>query len=84
MKRKNEPADSGMRQHGTPPVSGPDSNFPQEGKADSIMVVILDQLNRIESRLVTIENEMLTPSLKIRRHVINDKYGEPLEALYGG
>jgi len=30
----------------------------------------------------TVENEQLTPSMKIRRHVINDVYGERLEALY--
>jgi long-chain acyl-CoA synthetase len=31
----------------------------------------------------TVENEQLTPSMKIRRHVIKDAYGELLEALYG-
>jgi long-chain acyl-CoA synthetase len=31
----------------------------------------------------TIENEQLTPSLKIRRHVIRRVYGERLDALYG-
>ena len=30
----------------------------------------------------TIENEQLTPSMKIRRHVISDVYGERLAALY--
>ncbi len=30
----------------------------------------------------TIENEQLTPSLKIRRHVLRDAYGERLDALY--
>jgi long-chain acyl-CoA synthetase len=30
----------------------------------------------------TIENEQMTPSLKIRRHVISQKYGERLQALY--
>ena len=30
----------------------------------------------------TIENEMMTPSLKIRRHVIRENYGDDLEALY--
>jgi long-chain acyl-CoA synthetase len=32
----------------------------------------------------TIENEQLTPSLKIRRHKIKEVYGERLDALYGG
>ena len=31
----------------------------------------------------TTDNEMMTPSMKIRRHVITAKYGEALEALYG-
>jgi long-chain acyl-CoA synthetase len=30
----------------------------------------------------TVENEQLTPSIKIRRHVIREKYGERLDALY--
>ncbi len=30
----------------------------------------------------TIDNEMLTPSMKIRRHKIRDVYGERLDALY--
>jgi hypothetical protein len=32
----------------------------------------------------TIENEQLTPSMKIRRHVIRKVYGERLDALYLG
>jgi long-chain acyl-CoA synthetase len=31
----------------------------------------------------TIENGALTPSLKVRRHVLRDRYGERLDALYG-
>ena len=30
----------------------------------------------------SIENEQLTPSMKIRRHVISKVYGERLDALY--
>jgi long-chain acyl-CoA synthetase len=30
----------------------------------------------------TVENQMLTPSIKIRRHVIKDVYGGRLDALY--
>ena len=30
----------------------------------------------------TIENEQMTPSMKIRRHVISKEYGERLDALY--
>jgi len=32
----------------------------------------------------TIENQQLTPSLKIRRHVLKDVYGARLDALYRG
>jgi long-chain acyl-CoA synthetase len=30
----------------------------------------------------TIDNEQMTPSMKIRRHVIGKVYGERLEALF--
>jgi long-chain acyl-CoA synthetase len=30
----------------------------------------------------TIDNAMLTPSLKIRRHVIRERHGEALKKLY--
>ena len=30
----------------------------------------------------TIDNEQLTPSMKIRRHVLKQAYGERLDALY--
>jgi long-chain acyl-CoA synthetase len=32
----------------------------------------------------TIDNEQLTPSMKIRRHVIRDVYGDQIDAMYGG
>jgi long-chain acyl-CoA synthetase len=32
----------------------------------------------------TVDNEMLTPSMKIRRHKIRELYGERLDALYKG
>ncbi len=32
----------------------------------------------------TTDNEMLTPSIKIRRHVIRQTYGARIDALYGG
>jgi len=37
----------------------------------------------IRTEEFTTENEMLTPSLKIRRHIIRNEYGDALEALYG-
>ncbi|TKD53369.1 AMP-dependent synthetase/ligase [Sphingomonas baiyangensis] len=49
----------------------------------------LSQIERIRRFIVadgpfTIENEQLTPSLKIRRHVLRGVYGERLDALYKG
>ena len=45
---------------------------------------VIEKLRRflIADEPFTIENEMLTPSLKIRRHVIRRVYGERLDALY--
>ncbi len=48
----------------------------------------LSNMERIRRFLVaredfTIENGMLTPSMKIRRHMINKIYGEDLDGLYG-
>ena len=51
-----------------------------------------DKLNNIERvrrfhlipESFTTDNEMMTPSMKIRRHVINERYGADLERLYGG
>ena len=37
----------------------------------------------IASEPFTIENEMLTPTIKIRRHKIIEAFGASLEALYG-
>ena len=47
----------------------------------------LSVIERVRKFLVadepfTIENEQLTPSLKIRRHVLKAVYGERLDGLY--
>ena len=49
----------------------------------------LSQIERIRRFMIadepfSIENEQLTPSMKIRRHVLKQVYGERLDALYGG
>ena len=41
-----------------------------------------ERIDMIADAPFTIENEQMTPSLKIRRHVIGKAYGERLEALY--
>jgi long-chain acyl-CoA synthetase len=65
---------------------------------DAFVAAIRKAVDRVSARLSTIErvrrikvtpepfsidNEMLTPSMKIRRHVIKARYGDALEALYG-
>ena len=46
---------------------------------------VIERIRRfiIADEPFTVDNEMLTPSLKIRRHVIKKNYGERLDALYG-
>ena len=46
---------------------------------------VIERIRRfiIADEPFTTDNEMLTPSLKIRRHVIKSVYGERLDALYG-
>jgi long-chain acyl-CoA synthetase len=49
-------------------------------------VSVAEKVRRVilTDQAFTIENEQLTPSLKIRRHKIKEVYGERLDALYGG
>ena len=46
---------------------------------------VIERVRRfvLSEEAFTIENDMMTPSLKIRRHVIAEKHGAALEALYG-
>jgi long-chain acyl-CoA synthetase len=46
---------------------------------------VIEKVRRfiVADHAFTVENEQLTPSMKIRRHVINEAYREQLEALYG-
>ena len=45
---------------------------------------VIEKIRRfiIADEPFTIENSQLTPSLKIRRHIIREVYGERLDALY--
>ncbi len=66
---------------------------------EAFSTAVREALDRINGRLNTIErvrkfiltaepfsidNEMLTPSMKIRRHMIKARFGDALEALYRG
>jgi len=46
---------------------------------------VIERVRRImvAPEAFTIENEMMTPTLKLRRHVITNRYREELERLYG-
>jgi long-chain acyl-CoA synthetase len=45
---------------------------------------VIEKVRRfiVADRPFSIDNEQLTPSMKIRRHVISKAYGERLDALY--
>jgi len=47
---------------------------------------VIEKVRRVlvADEAFTIENGALTPSLKVRRHVLRERYGERLDALYGG
>jgi long-chain acyl-CoA synthetase len=47
-------------------------------------VSVIEKVRRfiVADEPFTVENEMLTPSIKIRRHVIRKVYGDRLDALY--
>jgi long-chain acyl-CoA synthetase len=47
-----------------------------------VSVIEKDRLFMLADEGFTMENEQLSPSLKIRRHVISKVYGERLDALY--
>jgi long-chain acyl-CoA synthetase len=48
-------------------------------------VSVIEKVRRfaLADKPFSIENEQLTPSMKIRRHVIRQAYGDRLDALYG-
>jgi long-chain acyl-CoA synthetase len=45
---------------------------------------VIEKIRRfiVADEAFTVENEEMTPSLKIRRHVIGKRYGDRLDALY--
>ena len=73
----------------------PDPELAKEPDAQQRLSAAVDRVNRelsvtekvrrfvIAETPFTVENEQLTPSMKIRRHVIKQVYGDRLEGLYG-
>ncbi|MEE2746838.1 MAG: long-chain fatty acid--CoA ligase [Pseudomonadota bacterium] len=45
---------------------------------------VIERVRRFEltTEEFTVDNEMMTPTLKVRRHVITQKYGDKIEGLY--
>lgn len=68
-------------------ASAPDVHLRLQAAVDRINadVSIIERVRRFitADEPFGIENEQLTPSMKIRRHVISNIYGERLDALYG-
>jgi len=66
-----------------------------DGEPESALTTVLEKVNQSLSNIETVrrfiladepfttENELLTPTMKIRRHKIKEIYGETLETLYG-
>ncbi|HET9354700.1 MAG TPA: long-chain fatty acid--CoA ligase [Sphingomicrobium sp.] len=72
----------------------PDPEYAKDADAMKQLGAAVDRVNKelsviekvrrfiLADEPFSVENEMLTPSLKIRRHVIRKVYGERLDALY--
>jgi long-chain acyl-CoA synthetase len=67
-------------------ASGPDLHQRLQRAVDRVNadLSVIERLRRfiLADEPFSIENEQLTPSMKIRRHVIGKVYGERLEALF--
>ena len=61
------------------------SGCPRRSTGSTAELSVIERIRRfiVADEAFTVENEQLTPSMKIRRHVIEKVYGERLDALYG-
>ncbi|MFC4351130.1 AMP-dependent synthetase/ligase [Fodinicurvata halophila] len=72
-------------------------NDPEEAGQEAMAQAVREAVNRVNQGLsvvekvrrftitttpFTVDNDMLTPTMKIRRHVILEQYGKSLESLY--
>ncbi len=77
------------RSNGTSPSALPDADLRKAiGDAIDRVNKTLSPIEKVRRFVVanepfSVDNGQMTPTLKIRRHVIRDAYGEQLEALYG-
>src|SRR5205085_12242878 len=69
-----------------PDIAAPDLQVRLQSAVDRVNadLSVIEKVRRfiLADDGFTIENEQLTPSMKIRRHVISKVYGERLDALY--
>ena len=77
------------------PLLVPEAEFAKKADLHQLLSKAVDRVNAdlsvtekvrrfiVAEEAFTTDNEQLTPSLKIRRHVIRKIYGERLDALYG-
>jgi long-chain acyl-CoA synthetase len=67
-------------------ISAPDLQDRLQRAVDRVNsdLSVIEKVRRfiVADAAFTIDNEQLTPSMKIRRHVISEAYGEQLDALY--
>ncbi len=67
-------------------ASTPDLHFRLQAALDRVNadLSIIEKMRRfiLADEPFSIENEQLTPSMKIRRHMISNAYGERLDALF--
>ncbi|MBN2751443.1 MAG: long-chain fatty acid--CoA ligase [Rhodospirillaceae bacterium] len=67
-------------------ITDPDFIKAMRGAIKRVNVTLsaIEQIRKftLTAESFTVENDMMTPTMKIRRHVIRERYGDALEALY--
>jgi long-chain acyl-CoA synthetase len=78
--------------------NGKNGDLADAAEDEALHKALIDAVDRVNANLsviervrrimiapeaFTIENEMMTPTLKLRRHVITNRYRADLERLYG-
>ncbi|WP_343031137.1 long-chain fatty acid--CoA ligase [Roseospira navarrensis] len=79
--------------------SGKEGDLPALAEDPDLRKAVSDALGRVNAKLgqiekvrrfmiapepFTVDNDQMTPTMKVRRHVLRAEYGQRLEALYGG
>ena len=68
------------------PISGQPAGGRLTYRVDRVNseLAVIEKVRRfiLADAAFTVDNQQLTPSIKIRRHVLKEVYGERLDALY--